>query len=263
MTARSLKTKYALTALGLGAVVALLLAGALFWQYRLDATRLSGLAFDSVEQKLLVELLAHGEAMADQRARELAPVMAGHDWAGAHVIATEILDSRDVAAVELKDDLGTVVFAASNHAAAASRSVGTIKRSIRVASPEATTRTDQPTGELSVSMSRASVDAALEELAKDVGVSQRDHFRDLMTLLATACGMLIAAGFISAWLLARRIERPIMALIKSADRIGQGDYTRPFSVARGDEIGELQQSLDRMRQNCARRRSPRTTSTSF
>ncbi len=247
MTARSLKTKYALTALGLGAVVALLLAGALFWQYRLDATRLSGLAFDSVEQKLLVELLAHGKAMADQRARELAPVMAGHDWAAAHVIATEILDSRDVAAVELKDDLGTVVFAASNHAAAASRSVGTIKRSIRVASPEATTRADQPAGELSVSMSRASVDAALEELAKDVGASQRDHFRDLMTLLATACGMLIAAGFISAWLLARRIERPITALIKSADRIGQGDYTRPFSVARGDEIGELQQSLERMR----------------
>ena len=56
MTARSLKTKYTLTALGLGAVVALLLTGVLFWQYRLDATRLSRLAFDSVEDKLLGEL---------------------------------------------------------------------------------------------------------------------------------------------------------------------------------------------------------------
>jgi hypothetical protein len=104
-----LKTKYALTALGLGAVVALLLAGVLFWQYRLDATRLSGLAFDSVEQKLVGELLARGKAMADERARQLAPAMAEHDWAGAHAIATEILDSRHVAAVELKDDIGTVV----------------------------------------------------------------------------------------------------------------------------------------------------------
>ena len=56
MIARSLKTKYALTALGLGAVVALLLAGVLFWQYRLDATRLSRLAYQSTEQELLDEL---------------------------------------------------------------------------------------------------------------------------------------------------------------------------------------------------------------
>ncbi|MFL6578767.1 MAG: hypothetical protein ACJ8MR_19240, partial [Povalibacter sp.] len=42
-----------------------------------------------------------------------------------------------------------------------------------------------------------------------------------------------AAGFfitgvlaIVAWLLARRLERPIIELIRSAERIGEGDYTR-------------------------------------
>jgi diguanylate cyclase (GGDEF)-like protein/PAS domain S-box-containing protein len=244
--ARSLKAKYALTALGLGALVALLLAGVLFWQYRLDATRLSGLAFDSVEQKLLEELVVRVNAMADARARELAPVMAGHDWTRAHAIATEILNSRGVVAVDLEDDLGNSIFRESNPAEE-SRPAGVIKRDIRVEDASGATSADQPAGLLRIWLSRASVDVALQELARDVGDSQRGHFRELMTLLVTACGMLIAAGFIGAWLLARRIERPITALIKSADRIGQGDYTRPFSVARADEIGELQQALERMR----------------
>ena len=42
--------------------------------------------------------------------------------------------------------------------------------------------------------------------------------------------------------------RPISTLIKSADRIAQGDYSRPLEVGRRDELGELQAALERMRQ---------------
>ena len=41
---------------------------------------------------------------------------------------------------------------------------------------------------------------------------------------------------------------PITTLIKSADRIAQGDYSRPMEVGRHDELGELQAALERMRQ---------------
>ena len=58
-------------------------------------------------------------------------------------------------------------------------------------------------------------------------------------------GGIAAAGL--AWRAGRKLEQPIVALIKSAERIGQGDYTRPLDVARRDEIGELQQALERMR----------------
>ena len=52
-----------------------------------------------------------------------------------------------------------------------------------------------------------------------------------------------------AWFIARRLSGPISALVKSADRIGDGDYTRPLEVVRSDELGDLQFALERMRQN--------------
>ena len=51
-----------------------------------------------------------------------------------------------------------------------------------------------------------------------------------------------------AWLLAQRLERPIVELIRSAERIGEGDYTRPHQVTSNDEIADLEVALDRMRQ---------------
>ncbi len=53
---------------------------------------------------------------------------------------------------------------------------------------------------------------------------------------------------IVAWLLAQRLERPIVELIRSAERIGEGDYTRPHQVTSNDEIADLEVALDRMRQ---------------
>ena len=44
------------------------------------------------------------------------------------------------------------------------------------------------------------------------------------------------------------MHQPISTLIKSADRIAQGDYSRPLEVGRRDELGELQAALERMRQ---------------
>src|SRR5207245_3218357 len=60
----------------------------------------------------------------------------------------------------------------------------------------------------------------------------------------------IAGGRLGAALAGRagrKLEQPIAALIKGADRIGQGDYTRPVDVRRRDELGDLQQALERMR----------------
>src|SRR3984893_13679843 len=68
--------------------------------------------------------------------------------------------------------------------------------------------------------------------------------------LLLAGGLAIAGGLIGAalaWRAGRKLEQPIAALIKGADRIGQGDYTRPLDIRRRDELGELQQALERMR----------------
>ena len=67
-------------------------------------------------------------------------------------------------------------------------------------------------------------------------------------LLAGIVLPLLALGLAGAWFIARQLAGPISALVKSADRIGQGDYTRPLAVVRHDELGDLQFALERMRQ---------------
>ena len=65
-----------------------------------------------------------------------------------------------------------------------------------------------------------------------------------------AAGLLITLMLaIVAWILSQRLERPIVELIRSAERIGEGDYTRPHEVTSSNEIAELEVALDRMRQN--------------
>ena len=39
-----------------------------------------------------------------------------------------------------------------------------------------------------------------------------------------------ASPGVLAWRAVSQLQRPMAALIKSADRIGQGDYTRPLDV---------------------------------
>jgi diguanylate cyclase (GGDEF)-like protein/PAS domain S-box-containing protein len=244
--AHSLKTKYALAALGIGMLIALMLAGLLFWQYRLDATRLSTLAFGTVEEKLTAELEARATSIALTGAQRLADDMTVRDWPAAHAIATDLLALDDVVGVELRDALGTVVFSASDPFDSSTLSVTS---DIVAASVKSAREVAQPpvVGTLGITVSRGTVENAMNALQRDVASSQRDHYQSLMALLGVVCAALLVVGLIAAWLVAGRIEKPIAALIKSADRIGQGDYTRPLAVARKDEIGDLQQALERMR----------------
>jgi diguanylate cyclase (GGDEF)-like protein/PAS domain S-box-containing protein len=44
------------------------------------------------------------------------------------------------------------------------------------------------------------------------------------------------------------MERPISALIRTAERIGEGDYSRPLDVSSHDQTAELETALEAMRQ---------------
>jgi len=67
--------------------------------------------------------------------------------------------------------------------------------------------------------------------------------------LAGGLGLVaLVIGLALAWWAGRRMHAPITTLIKGAERIAQGDYSRPMAVGRRDELGELQEALERMRQ---------------
>ncbi|MHB1813671.1 MAG: putative bifunctional diguanylate cyclase/phosphodiesterase [Steroidobacteraceae bacterium] len=60
-----------------------------------------------------------------------------------------------------------------------------------------------------------------------------------------AGGGLIAA--VRAWRAGRRVHQAAEALTRSAQRIGQGDYARPVEAYSQDDLGELEQAMERMR----------------
>jgi diguanylate cyclase (GGDEF)-like protein/PAS domain S-box-containing protein len=75
--------------------------------------------------------------------------------------------------------------------------------------------------------------------------AQRTRSTWWLALAVAAGGALLAAALM--WRAVSHLQRPLYSLIRSAERIGQGDYTRPVEVQRRDVLGELQQALERMR----------------
>lgn len=69
----------------------------------------------------------------------------------------------------------------------------------------------------------------------------------LLVLLAALLGLALGGWLASR--AARQITRPIERLVKAADAISMGDLSRPVHADQNDEIGDLSQALERMRQS--------------
>ncbi len=65
-------------------------------------------------------------------------------------------------------------------------------------------------------------------------------------LLATIAGFVASLGV--AWITTRRVVKPTEELTVAAERMAGGDLASPISVAAQDEIGQLAESLEAMRQ---------------
>ncbi|GLU39030.1 methyl-accepting chemotaxis protein [Pseudomonas sp. NBRC 100443] len=69
--------------------------------------------------------------------------------------------------------------------------------------------------------------------------------------LAQACVALLAilASALAAWFITRRITRPLHETMQVVERIASGDLSQNIQVSRRDELGSLQQSMQRMSWN--------------
>jgi diguanylate cyclase (GGDEF)-like protein/PAS domain S-box-containing protein len=83
------------------------------------------------------------------------------------------------------------------------------------------------------------------EARVEQATAQRARLTWWLALAVGASGALIAAALM--WRAVSHLQRPLDSLIRSAERIGQGDYTRPVEVERRDVLSDLQQALERMR----------------
>ncbi|MBF8744255.1 methyl-accepting chemotaxis protein [Pseudomonas monteilii] len=92
----------------------------------------------------------------------------------------------------------------------------------------------------------------LLEASKAMTLSQTkvrdDGARRAKMLLAGATGLALLLGLLAAWSITRQIVVPLRQTLAAADLIANGDLRETARVERGDELGQLQASMQRMTQ---------------
>jgi diguanylate cyclase (GGDEF)-like protein/PAS domain S-box-containing protein len=243
----SLKTKYAGAAFGAVLAATLVVIGLLAWQHRLDVHRIGALATESAGEQVRRELEARASVTAARVADAAARAVRGGDAAAIERSVAPFFDDETLAAVTVRDAEGAVVYRWIRDSTASRllqvRAIQPVRALVESVPGVAVPRTF---GEVEVELKpmRAEAPAALSER---IDAASREDFRGAIIIAALLAAIAGFAGAVIAWRAGRRLERPIVALIRSAERIGQGDYTRPLDVARRDELGELQNALERMR----------------
>jgi diguanylate cyclase (GGDEF)-like protein/PAS domain S-box-containing protein len=244
----SLKLKYASAAfvavlLAMAAVTALLM-----WQHDTDTRHLGAMAEDTARQRVDVELRARANSTAAHAADSITNAIRTRDTVTVARRLLPFIEDPTVAAITVMDSTGSVVYTWHRSVqpqkgilqAEATEPVRTLVESIPGAA------TPETFGTVKVLLEQAAPVPVSSLTGRLIAASSSQS--RLALILAGILAFLVAfLGAAIAWRAAHKIERPIDALIKSAERIGQGDYTRPLEVRRRDVLGDLQQALERMR----------------
>ena len=248
MNAASFKVRVALSAflvvlLAAAGVVALFLV-----RHDADTHTLGALAETAARERVTPELNARAAGLAAHAADSIAGAVRAGDSAGMVRRLQPFTDNPTVAALGVSDGTGKVLFRfaraegvpAGALTAQAQAPVRTYVENIPGAATPATLATLTLTLEQAAPVAGASVGGRLA-----AANAARTRITWLLGLALAGLGALIAG--VIAWRTINRLQRPVDSLIRSAERIGQGDYTRPVEVRRDDALGELEQALERMR----------------
>jgi diguanylate cyclase (GGDEF)-like protein/PAS domain S-box-containing protein len=248
--ALGLKSRYlavAVTATLLGAVALVAITS---YQHYVDSAGLEAVAAQEVREQTAAESRARAVAIARHAADLAAPFVLARDSEGL---------AREFATFRADDTiLGLSVHSTPEHAllqwrrplTAADRDapppVQRTVQPIRALIVSGGIRTPRTIGELELELRSASADPTAGVIAR-MRVAARHRLWQVLAVGGAGCALALVAAIGLAWWAGRRLSGPIDALSKAVDRIGRGDFSRPFDVARHDEIGDLQAALERMR----------------
>ena len=248
MTAASFKFRYAAIAflvvlLAAAAVVALFLV-----RHDSDTRTLGTLAETAARERVTPELAARAQDLAVHAADSIAGAVRAGDASGMVRRLQPFVDNPSVAAITVTGTAGKPLFdyrrgeagPAGALSSTARAPVRTYVENIPGAATPATLANLTLVLEQAAPVAAVSVGGRLE-----AANAARLRFTWLLSLALAGLGAGIAG--VLAWRAVSQLQRPVASLIKSADRIGQGDYTRPVEVQRRDALGDLEQALERMR----------------
>jgi diguanylate cyclase (GGDEF)-like protein/PAS domain S-box-containing protein len=248
----SLKKKFLLAAVfsTVGGVV--LMAGALWYQMTVDSGLITGIVSRESRLQVSRELEARAATVARYAADAVATPLARGDDAGVARALQPLLDDGSLLEVAVLDARQQTTFEWRRPGQPAADAVGTTEL---VARQQAPIRVMGPSRQgVSLPRTVGSVSVVLRSIGLPVtgalGELESARIEQLRKLGGVAAVILVLGLGIGggiAWWGGRRIAEPLATLARGAERIGQGDYSRPLDVQRDDEIGDLQAALERMR----------------
>lgn len=249
MSIVSFKSKYITVAVVAAILVALAVASVTLFQSRIQHSALVNTAAADARSRVAGELTLRADDLAQHLADSVADDVLHGDRAAIRVRAEHFQRDETLLGVVVRSAGGEELYSWRRPGGA----VGMITRSavvpVRV---EVQTlpgiNTPQTLGELEVEV--RSFEAAPDTVAARAQFDslRRAQMRNAVALAGMLGLVVLIAGLALAWWAGRRVKQPIATLIRSADRIAQGDYSRQLEVGRRDELGELQAALERMRQ---------------
>jgi diguanylate cyclase (GGDEF)-like protein/PAS domain S-box-containing protein len=247
VSAVSLKLKYAAAAFLVVVLAVAVVTGVLAWQHDVSTRLLGNVAENTARDRVAIELRARVAATAAHAADTVSGAVRARDTAGIARHLQQFADDSTVSSVTVTDTEGNALYRwkrPTPHPGALEFEATEPVRELVESIPGV--RTPKTFGQLTVTVEQV-YPVGATTLRGRLAAADSDQVR-LALIMAGAFALVagvVGAGI--AWRAGRKLELPIAALIKGADRIGQGDYTRPMDVRRRDELGELQQALERMR----------------
>ena len=243
MTTANFKFRYAGGAFLVVVLAAAAVSGVLALRHAADTRTLSLLAERTTRERLDPELQARAQSIAAHAADSIIGALRATDVNGMARRLQPFLDDATLSEISVTGSSGRRLFAWQRSAAPAP---GALSAEVTAPVRAVIDGIPQTLGTVTVSLEQAApvseVSLAGRLQAESAGRTRLTWL--LMVALAGSAALLAAA---LAWHVTQRLQRPVDSLIKSAERIGQGDYTRPVEVRAHDALAELQQALERMR----------------
>jgi len=245
----SFKSKYIAVAVGAAVAVSLAVGSVMVYENRAQHAALLETASTDARNRVLAELTLRAGEVARHVSNQVAEGMLRDDR---EFMARELETfTRDetVLGVLIRDTAGNEIYAWRRKAAEATAITRSASAPVRASVQTGPgIMTPQTVGEVEVEIRSRDGERETSAARTQFDATQRTQMRNAL-LLSGALGLVaLVVGLTLAWWAGRRVRAPITTLIKSADRIAQGDYSRPLEVGRRDELGELQAALERMRQ---------------
>ena len=245
-----LQNKFVLASLLVTLSLVTAMGGLLWYHVVQDRVVLSRVAVEESQDLMQREVAQRAGTVATAAAALAAPALAQRDRSDLARRLQPLLDDPTLMALSVVDTEDRVLFTSRRSAPDASRPIGAAAAPVRAMLESIPgTRTPRTLGEARVELlgtDSGSIDGA--GIGTRLTAAQAGQVRDLVVATTIIALLGLAAAAAAASWVGRRMTAPIAGLVKSAERLGHGDYSRPVDVARNDELGDLQAALERMRQ---------------